>query len=140
MEPWLERAARSHPDVTAIDTPDGSLTYAELLERARGVRITAPTVAIALPSGLDFVIALHACLLCGVAAVPVDLREPVWRMAGAGQMIEGLENGGQLRRPGPSLVVHTSGTTGEPRPVRLSAGNIDANARAVLSVVPAGRW
>src|SRR4051794_38661989 len=109
MEPWLERAAHVHPDVTAIDAPDGSLTYAELLERARGVRISARTVAIALPSSLDFVVALHACLLSGVAVVPVDLREPVRRLAGAGQVIEGLEDGGQVRGPGPSLVVHTSG-------------------------------
>ena len=64
-----------------------ALTYAELLRRARSVRIVAPRVAIALPPGLDFAVALHACLLRGVEAVPVDLREPEWRLAGAGQVI-----------------------------------------------------
>ncbi len=31
-------------------------------------------MAIALPAGLDFACALHACLLLGAVAVPVDLR------------------------------------------------------------------
>ena len=35
---------------------------------------TGERVAIALPAGLDFAVALHACLLLGAAAVPVDLR------------------------------------------------------------------
>jgi O-succinylbenzoic acid--CoA ligase len=39
----------------------------------RGVR-PGDRVAIALPAGLDFAYALHACLLLGAAAVPVDLR------------------------------------------------------------------
>ena len=33
-------------------------------------------VAIALAPGLDFVVALHACLRAGAVAVPVDLRDP----------------------------------------------------------------
>ena len=37
MEPWLERAAALRPDRTAVEAPDGSLTYGELLERARRV-------------------------------------------------------------------------------------------------------
>ena len=128
MEPWLERAAGLRPEVVAVEAPEGSLTYAELLERARSVRVSAARVALALPPGLDFAVALHACWLCGAAVVPVDLREPVWRTAGAGQVIETVENGGQVRGEGPSLVVHTSGTTGAPRPVSLSAANVLANA------------
>ena len=31
-------------------------------------------VPIALPPGLDFAVTLHACLLAGAAAMPVDLR------------------------------------------------------------------
>jgi O-succinylbenzoic acid--CoA ligase len=97
VEPWLERAAALWPDVVALDAIDGSLTYAQLLARARAVRISAPRVALALPPGLDFAVALHACLLRGATAVPIDLREPAWRLAGAGQVIEALENGGQVR-------------------------------------------
>lgn len=73
--------------VNAIETPQGTLTYDELDERAANTRISAPRVAIALPPGLEFAIALRACMAAGVEAVPVDLREPAWRTAGAGQVI-----------------------------------------------------
>ena len=146
MEPWLERAASLRPDVIAVEAPEGALTYSELLARARSVRITSERVALAFPPGLDFAVALHACLLAGAVAVPVDLREPDWRLAGAGQVIEALENGGQVREvesDDAALLVHTSGTTGVPRPVVLSRGNVLANAlgcAAALGVSRGDRW
>src|SRR4051794_33623447 len=79
---WLERAARRAPERTAVETPEGSWTYAELLDRARagagrlsemGAR-PGERVALALPPGLGYVHALHSCLLLGAAVVPVDLR------------------------------------------------------------------
>jgi o-succinylbenzoate---CoA ligase len=82
VEAWLARAATSAPATLALQTPAGSCSYAELLARARagaaelaarGAR-RGDRVAIALPAELDFACALHACLLLGAAAVPVDLR------------------------------------------------------------------
>ncbi len=82
VEAWLARAACSRPQQIALDTPAGCCSYAELLERAgsvasalqrRGVK-AGDRVAIALPAGLDFAYTLHACLLLGAVAVPVDLR------------------------------------------------------------------
>jgi O-succinylbenzoic acid--CoA ligase len=82
VEGWLTRAASAHPARTALDTPNGSWSYAELHGaahlgarelRARGAR-PGERVAIALPPGLAFAQALHACLLLGAVAVPVDLR------------------------------------------------------------------
>ena len=66
------------PDVIAVEAADGALTYAELRrEPCRRRRCSGRSrVAIALPPGLEFAVALHACLLAGAAAVPVDLREP----------------------------------------------------------------
>src|SRR5277367_5963690 len=84
VEGWLERAASARPSHTALETPQGSLSYAELLSSARaragglserGVR-PGERVAIAMPPGLGFAQALHACLLLGAVAVPVDLRLP----------------------------------------------------------------
>lgn len=82
VEAWLRRAALTAPAVTALQAPDGQLTYREL-ERAaragalelaeRGVR-RGERVAIALPPGIGFAQALHACFLLGAVAVPVDLR------------------------------------------------------------------
>src|SRR5690242_21861313 len=101
---WLEHAC---PDVVAVETADGALTYAELLSRAREQAATlrpGTRVPLLLPPGLDFAVALHACLLARATAMPVDLR-----------LSEG-EREAMLARAGAStsaaLIVHTSGTTG----------------------------
>jgi o-succinylbenzoate---CoA ligase len=144
VEPWLARAAAARPDVLAVETADGALTYAELLARARagaahlGAR-RGDRVAIVLPPGLDFAVALHACLLAGAAALPVDLRlglsERGAQLAAAGAVIDaplparGELAGSHVPDAGDAaLVVHTSGTTGVPRPVTLTLGNVLANA------------
>src|SRR5277367_4300088 len=71
VEGWLERAARARPRHTALETLHGSPSYAELLALARagaeelsqrGAR-RGEKVAIAMPPGLGFAQALHACLL-----------------------------------------------------------------------------
>ena len=72
-----------HPDRIAMEGPERALTYAQLSRggdrggaalRALGGRLAASGVALELPPGEDYVIALHGCMLAGVAAVPVDLR------------------------------------------------------------------
>lgn len=131
MDPWLERAAALRPNRIAVEAPDGSLTYAELLDRARRVELDGAVVPIALPPGLEFAVRLHGCLLKGAAAMPVDLRQPT-RVAARGRSAEDV-----------ALIVHTSGTTGEPRPVELTYGQILANARgtaAALSLTDDERW
>ncbi len=82
VEAWLARAARLRPAWTALEGPDGRCTYSELdaraRARARALRAEGVSagdrVAIVLPAGLDFAYALHACLLLGAVAVPVDVR------------------------------------------------------------------
>jgi O-succinylbenzoic acid--CoA ligase len=83
VEGWLHRAARTRPETTALEDAHGaSRSYAQLHAgarrgadalAARGVR-RGERVAIALPPGLLFAEALHACLLLGAVAVPCDLR------------------------------------------------------------------
>jgi O-succinylbenzoic acid--CoA ligase len=113
VEGWLPRAAAARPEGVALQTPDGALSYAELLAGASAAadelaaRGAGPgqRVAIALPPGLAFAQALHACLLLGAVAVPVDLRllaaerelvtagavavveEPLSRQAGGGGQV-----------------------------------------------------
>ncbi len=140
MQPWLERAAAARPDVLAVETADGGLTYAELLARARAGATrfaVGDRVAILLPPGLDFAVALHACLLAGAAAVPVDLRlgerERAIQLAGAAAVVDAplptIATASHAFVPGEAaLVVHTSGTTGSPRRVKLTVANILANA------------
>src|SRR2546430_2358793 len=93
MSFWVHAAAARHPDRVAIEGPERSLTYNELADAAMAAARALQQmgeldrVALALPAGADFVIALHGCILAGVAAVPVDLRlgeqERARRMAGA---------------------------------------------------------
>src|SRR5947209_4269433 len=97
MQPWVQSAASRRPERLAVETPGGSLTYRELADAAAGaagvlgVRPGA-RVAVALPPGLDFVIALHGCLVAGAAIVPIDLRlteaEQAGRRAGAGISVQ----------------------------------------------------
>ncbi len=160
VDTWLERAAASAPSAIAVQTPHEICSYGQLLGRAqagagelaaRGAS-RGDRVAIALPAGLDFVCALHACLLLGAVAVPVDLRlgereraaivdgaavvvdEPL-RAAGVRSSAAGT--GGTdavgVGRGGPAgathdldavaAVIHTSGTTSAPKPVELTYGN-----------------
>jgi len=130
VEPWLPRAARRRPQARAL----GTLTYAELDERVRraaGALGAQPgeRVAIALPPGREFAVALHACLLSGAVAVPIDLRLPDPPLAGAQRVIDAPLGDGSPIRPRPhdldatAIVVHTSGTTSAPRAIELTFGN-----------------
>jgi O-succinylbenzoic acid--CoA ligase len=147
IDPWLERAASLRPDRVALEAPGARLSYAALLERARAVAAALAAagvgrgdrVAIALPPGIPFAEALHGCLLLGAAAMPVDLRlaerERAALLASAAAVIDGPPEVGAgavspfaAAEDDVALVVHTSGTTGAPRPVELSFGNVQANA------------
>jgi o-succinylbenzoate---CoA ligase len=173
VEGWLARAAAARPGQPAIQTPAGGLTYAELgsAAQAGAAQLTArgiapgERVAISLPAGLDFVVALHACLTLGAVAVPVDLRlaapERERIAAGCAAVVaEPLEGGGSGSSSGSgsprgavalvrhdlartALVVHTSGTTAAPRPVELSYGNLLWSALGsgvALGTDPRDRW
>ena len=129
-----------------MSAPEGEWTYTELLDvarsgaawlSARGAR-PGSRVAIALRPGLGFVQALHACLLLGATAVPVDLRlspaerelvcrdaavvvqEPLWD--GPSGLVKLVPAPGH-DLAAPLAVVHTSGTTSAPRPIELTYGN-----------------
>jgi o-succinylbenzoate---CoA ligase len=147
VDGWLARAAASRPEQIALDTPQGNCTYAQLLARAgevaeqlseRGAR-AGERVAIALPAGLDFAYALHACLMLGAVAVPVDLRMSAGEQAriadGACVLVDrppGVSSGeAPLARDvrsheldATAVVIYTSGTSSVPKPVELTYGNL----------------
>jgi O-succinylbenzoic acid--CoA ligase len=160
---WLSAAAGRHPDRVALEAPGESVTYRELLLRAvraagslhmRGVRRGEP-VALLLEPGLPFVEALHGCLLLGAPAVPIDprlaqrerdavLREIEIRVE---RPMRGETGVFQLPDPPEreeiALVMHTSGTTGRPKPVEITFGNVRASARGLAQAMRLGddeRW
>lgn len=165
VEAWLARAARLRPGWTALEALDGTCTYSELDARARacaralrsaGVS-AGDRVAIVLPAGLDFAYALHACLLLGAAAVPVDVRlgpaERALQCEGAALVVTEplFEVGEPLAGNEPVLhdlgavaaVIHTSGTSAAPRPIELTYGNFLWSAlgsAAALDLDPRERW
>jgi o-succinylbenzoate---CoA ligase len=146
VDAWLVRAASRRPDRAALQTPRGDWSYARLLAAARfgagalSARGAGPgeRVAIALPAGLEFAQTLHACLLLGAIAVPVDLRlaghEQARVVEGSAVIVdeplgEGPESAAPALDPrheldAPAVVIHTSGTTAAPRPVELTYGNL----------------
>jgi O-succinylbenzoic acid--CoA ligase len=165
MEPWLTRAARVHGDRVALQTADGAeTTYRELHTRALGVagalhaQRLAPGdhVALALPS-VELVVALHACLLLGAVAVPIDLRltetEQALRAAHASVVLDALpgapEDVAPVRGPraidpdATATLMFTSGTTAGPKPVALSYDNWLWNALGsalALGLDPEEMW
>jgi O-succinylbenzoic acid--CoA ligase len=155
VEAWLHRAARTRPQAPAL----GAINYSALHDLAsraatalagRGAR-PGERVAIALGAGEDFVVALHACLLLGAPAVPVDLRLPDPPTGGAAIVIDepltldGEPLAGTPRHDleAPAIVVHTSGTTAAPRPIELTFGNwlwSALGSGVALGARPDDRW
>jgi O-succinylbenzoic acid--CoA ligase len=165
VDGWLARAASQRPDGAALQTPDGDCSYAQLYASARyGVgeleargATRGARVAIALPAGIEFAQALHACLLLGAVAVPVDLRLSedertqisagstltVDRPLGEGRPSAGSSEPSTHELDATAVVIHTSGTTSAPRPIELTYGNFlwSALGSAVaLGLDPGERW
>jgi O-succinylbenzoic acid--CoA ligase len=160
VDAWLPRAAARHPDRAAVN----ALSYADLLGEVdetarrlagRGVR-ARDRVAIALPPGEGFCIALHAVMRLGAVAVPVDLRlgarERERVVEGATEVVDGAviatpASEARLRDrhdlDAPAIVVHTSGTSGTPKAVELTYGNwlwSALGSAVALGLDPAERW
>jgi o-succinylbenzoate---CoA ligase len=160
VDSWLLRAARQRPDRPAIN----ELTYAELAARVddtarrlagRGVR-AGDRVGLALAPGEPFCVALHAILRLGAVAVPVDTRlgaaERARVLGDAVEVVDGpviatpasaahLHDRHDLEAT--AVVVHTSGTSGAPRPVELTYGNwlwSALGSAVALGLDPQERW
>jgi O-succinylbenzoic acid--CoA ligase len=167
LDDWLAKRAETSPDREAVITEGGSVTYAELEGLAesaarrlagRGVR-RGQTVALALPAGLDYAILLHAAMKLGAIALPVNTRlapperdrilsqaEPIVvieRPEDAGGPEADMPLIGEHDTEEPHSLVYTSGTSGDPKPVRLTYGNHLWSALGSgfnLGIDPADRW
>ena len=160
-EPPFVEAARFHarlrPDDPAILDGDSRWSWAELDRRADAVAAGLAAAGIvpgdrvglvAVPSA-GVVAALHGMVRAGVVAVPLGPRltqpeiDTIAAAAGLRAMVG--PNGAAVsiavaRRAdshgAAAVIVPTSGTTGRPKLVRLSAGQLDASAAAWSAMLP----
>jgi o-succinylbenzoate---CoA ligase len=176
VESWLARAARERPDRPAVNAltygalheraraaaaglprgrPDvkavNDLTYAALYERAKAAAAGLPRgarVGLAIPPGVEYVVALHACLLAGALVVPIDLRLTEAERPAVdllfGEPLHGMQEVTETHGlDDPAILVHTSGTTSAPKPIRLTYGNwlwSALGSAVALGVDPDERW
>lgn len=145
----FDATARRLPRKTALHWDGGALTYAELDGRARGFAASlagagvrpGDTVALAVPSGWPFAVALLGAWKAGAMVAPLDVRltpdEEAAILADLGparvvRSVEGAEAEWATASPRTpaALVLYTSGSTGTPKGALLSH---DALAFAVAS-------
>jgi o-succinylbenzoate---CoA ligase len=143
---WLPRAAAARPGHPAV----GDLPYAALEARARRAAGALPRgahVGIALAPSEDLAVCLHACLLAGAVAVPLDPARP--EPAGCDLVLDAVPDGPPLTGPlahdldAPAIVVRTSGTTSAPKAVELTYGNwlwSAIGSAVALGHPPGERW
>ena len=174
----FEALASQQPLAPAImaDGLPGALSYADVEARARslarrlankGVAV-GDVVAINLPRGPDFVLAILAVLKVGAAFLPLDMALPeterslravesdaqavIGNSGLAGLAVplllpDGPMAEGDPARPAPdadrlAYVIHTSGSTGRPKGVMGTQGALSAHASAVIAaygLTPADR-
>jgi O-succinylbenzoic acid--CoA ligase len=163
LDLWLDVAAHERPDGAAVN----GLTYAELWRDAdawarqlldKGVG-PGDRVATTL-GGVDFARLLWAVPRIGAVLVPLNTRltsrerEAALDSAKPALVLDSVaefhvdramrgERETRVDPDDPFVVIHTSGTTGRPKPVELTYGNFHASAIANaqnLGVQPDDRW
>ena len=162
---WVHMASGKHPDRSAVEYEDLIITYAQLAQaavvgaaglRRDGVK-SGDRVALEIEDPFEFTLALHGCLLHGAPAVPIDLRlseeERSLRRRGVklvlrewpseGPSFSGMPSTSFGLERSAATVMHTSGTTSDPKRVELTYGNWLANALSsavALGLDPEERW
>ncbi|MFD6723363.1 amino acid adenylation domain-containing protein [Streptomyces sp. NPDC060131] len=146
VELFQRQAART-PDAPAVVSDSGTLTYAQLNERAnrlahelaaRGVG-SEDVVAVSLPRSADLMVTLYAVLKAGAAYLPVDPDYPAERVAALladarpVQVITQRADGLPVRPgPGTTHLVLDLPATREALAARSAADLTDADRRAPL--------
>jgi O-succinylbenzoic acid--CoA ligase len=140
---WLEHSSRTHPGTIAVAAGGEELDYATLRAAAGAVAASladagvgaGDPVAIDLPAGIAHAVALHGAILAGavVQSLPPSGRDGVDVAAGAfyvdAEWVErararAADFAAIRRHPSRALTrVLSSGTSGAPKPVLLTAGN-----------------
>lgn len=139
-----------------IDAATGaSVSFIELEARARDWdmrlaphRLNRLGVVFRLPNGAEWLAAFIALRRAGAVVIPLDAGAPAQELATAQGLLapvlqvteEGLEALPGLRRwkAGTALVKLTSGSTGAPKPIPFTGGELHADAANILSTMGFG--
>jgi o-succinylbenzoate---CoA ligase len=157
IDPLADRARRSPDGLALVDRGGAAarpvrLTWAALdgmagawAERLMSAGIRhGERVAVAEPAGTRFAALLHACIRIGAVMVPLPPRAQESERA---RLIEqarprAVIAGGEIhlrdagvRAEGDLCLLHTSGTMGPPKPVRLTLENHRASARGCIESI-----
>jgi len=151
--PFVARLA-AFGDRAAFVTADGAISYAELADRVDAVAgqmgTTRRLVLIAGANEIDPIVTYLAALSAGhpVILVPGDNAGNLAAVESAydpdmvfssGELVERRDGTAHDLHPSLALLLSTSGSTGSPKLVRLSAQNVQANAESIatyLSIRP----
>jgi o-succinylbenzoate---CoA ligase len=162
LDLWLDVAARERPEAAAVD----GVSYAELAARSAALadaladRVRAGDRVATTVGGLEFAVLLWALPRLGAVLVPLNTRltkgerRAVLDSARPALVLDSIHSshidrnssGERATSVDPAdvfVVIHTSGTTGAPKPVELTYGNFHASAlanAANLGVEPDDRW
>jgi O-succinylbenzoic acid--CoA ligase len=163
LDLWLDVAAAARPDAPAVN----GITYGRLAGESAAVAdalasqgIGAGDRVASTLGGLDFAVLLHALPSVGAVLVPLNTRltrgeiQAVLDSVQPALVLDSLPEidvdrriaGKRRSHVDPDevfVVIHTSGTTGAPKPVELTYGNFHASAvanAANLGVEPDDRW
>jgi acyl-CoA synthetase (AMP-forming)/AMP-acid ligase II len=157
--PAWEKIWRRHRDARAvIHAADGAMvTFSQLDDRASAwgrdhvpTSINGRIVVFAAANGIGWFELFLGLLKAGAVVVPLDAAEPALaqqRIAAAlrasfwwdGQRLVPLQGGRRFRDPAVCLIKLTSGTTGQPRPLVFTAGQLLADGRQVACTMGIGR-
>ena len=164
-DPWsLLSAALDQPDRPALLTAEGTISFAELADRVDAARarlgMERRLVLLATRNHPDAVVLYLAALAGGHPLILVDagndeafrslfdaydpdvVAYPRVRAEGGWEIDERRAGTAHDLHPDLALLLSTSGSTGSPKLVRLSATNLRANAEAIasfLAITPADR-
>ncbi|UUU25938.1 amino acid adenylation domain-containing protein [Streptomyces sp. DSM 40750] len=91
LDQLICRHAETSPEAIAVADPDGSITYGQLVDRARrvaevlrarGMETESP-VGVLVPRSCDYAVAVLGVMIAGCAFVPLDPEYPLVRLTGA---------------------------------------------------------
>jgi O-succinylbenzoic acid--CoA ligase len=169
LDDWLSRAAEGVPRQIALIAGDRTMTFGDLEREASAAArrfaglgvVSGDRVAMPVEPSIDHAVLLHGLAKLGAVAAPLDPRAPQAELDG---VLARLEPRLLVRDPAevleapdprdtqlddsfegdaPHSVIHTSGTSGEPKAVTLTYGNhlwngVGSGVR--IGVSPSDRW